>query len=187
MQHFEIAFSGQLLPGAELQQAKDAIVRLFNADEATLARLFSGRRVVIKQRLDAAATAQYRAAFQRAGAVLEVRELNAADSEPLESGSTALPQGKTAVQQAKISAFGALQITARDEYMAAFSDVQALDFGLAPLGADLQPAVAAMPAPDFDLSAMSLAPIGSDMGELPRPTAIELPDISHLALLDKSV
>ena len=47
MQQFEIAFSGEILPGAQLEQVKAAIARLFQADDALLARLFSGQRVVI--------------------------------------------------------------------------------------------------------------------------------------------
>ena len=35
---------------------------------------------------------------------------------------------------------GALKVTPRDEYMAAFSDVEAPDFGIAPVGVDLQDA-----------------------------------------------
>lgn len=77
MQQFEIAFSGQIAPGAELSQVKAAIARLFKADEALLARLFSGQRMIIKQSVDAAAAAKYQSAFQRAGAVLEVRDLSA--------------------------------------------------------------------------------------------------------------
>lgn len=65
MQYFEIAFSGQLLPRAELPQVKAAIVRLFKADEAALARLFSGVRVVIKSRVDAATAAHTKLLLSR--------------------------------------------------------------------------------------------------------------------------
>ena len=75
MQQFEIAFSGQILPGAELEQVKAAIARVFQADAALLARLFSGQRVVIKKGVDAVGLAKYQSAFERAGAVLEVRDL----------------------------------------------------------------------------------------------------------------
>ena len=75
MQQFEIAFSGQIAPGAELSQVKAAIARLFKADDALLARLFSGQRVIIKQSVDSAAAKKYQTAFQHAGAVLEVRDL----------------------------------------------------------------------------------------------------------------
>jgi hypothetical protein len=190
MQYFEIAFCGEILPGAELDQVKAAIARLFKADDALLARLFSGQRMIIKQRLDAEATAKYQAAFQRAGAVLEVRDLSApaGDSRAASDAVTAEPaeptetQQEQPVQNAVPAAKALLQIAPRDEYMAAFSDVQAPDFGIAPLGDDLQPTPVEKPAPKLDLSGMTLAPVGSDLGQLPGEQVVPLPDVSHLKL-----
>lgn len=190
MQQFEIAFSGEILPGAQLEQVKAAIARLFQADEALLARLFSGQRVVIKQSIDADAAAKYQAAFQRSGAILEVRDLTAQLVEeiipglPAESSAAAAPQAAT-TPAADSAQQAMLQIAPRDEYMAAFSDVEAPDFGIAPLGDDLQPMPAEKPAPALDLSAISLAPAGCDMGQLPGAEAIVPPDISHIKLADK--
>lgn len=182
MQEFEIAFSGGILPNAQLDQVKIAIARMFQADETLLARLFSGQRVVIKQRVDAATAAKYQAAFQRAGALIEVRDLQAAVVEEITPG---LPEESTAAAQPTAQAATAkLQVAPRDEYMAAFVNVEAPDFGIAPLGDDLQPTPVAPKAPDLDLSGLSLAPVGSDMGQLPGAAAIVPPDTSHLKLLD---
>ncbi len=183
MQQFEIAFSGQIAPGAELSQVKAAIARLFKADEALLARLFSGQRMIIKQSVDAAAAVKYQSAFQRAGAVLEVRDLSAPIIEEIVPG---LPAEEPAAepQQGAEATTAMLQVTPRDEYMAAFKDVQAPDFGIAALGDDLQPQPVAAAAPDLDLSALSLAPAGSDLGQLAGAEAIAVPDITHLKLLD---
>lgn len=186
MQQFEIAFSGEILPGAQLEQVKAAIARLFQADDALLARLFSGQRVVIKHSVDAAAAGKYQAAFQRAGARLDVRALNA---ELIEEITPGLPveesAAKPAAHVASSSATTMLHVAPRDEYMAAFSNVQAPDFGMAPLGDDLQPTPAEKPAPDLDLSGISIAPVGSDMGQLPGAAPIVAPDISHLKLVDE--
>ncbi len=65
---------------------------------------------------------------------------------------------------------------------AAFSQVQAPDFGLAPVGADLQDSYAAPSAPSLDLSRYSLAPLGSDMDVRPRRPIPAAPDVSHLHL-----
>lgn len=189
MQQFEIAFSGEILPGADLEHVKAAIARLFQADALLLARLFSGQRVVIKQSVDATAAAKYQAAFQRAGAALEVRDLTALIIEeiipglPVEDAATdaySAPPSTAANSSKKM-----LQVAPRDEYMAAFSNVQAPDFGIAPLGDDLQPAPADQPALDLDLSGISIAPVGSDMGQLPGAAAIVAPDVSHLKLADE--
>lgn len=188
MQQFEIAFSGDIAPGAELSQVKAALGRLFNADEALLARLFSGRRVVIKQAVDAKEANKYQAAFQRVGAVLELRDLSAPMvSEEIPPG---LPTNEASTTQQSSTQTAAaapamLDVAPRDEYMAAFSAVQAPDFGIAPLGEDLQPARAETPAPELDLSALSLAPAGSDLGQQQSPEAVTVPDTSHLKLLDE--
>lgn len=190
MQYFEIAFCGEILPGAELNQVKTAIASLFKADEALLARLFSGQRMIIKQRLDAEATAKYQTAFQRAGAVLEVQDLSAPvdDSSAVSDAVTSEPaetQQEPSAQSTAPAATAMLQVTPRDEYMAAFIDVQAPDFGIAPLGDDLQPKSIEKPAPELDLSGITLAPAGSDMGQLPGAQAVPVPDISHIKLADE--
>jgi len=77
---------------------------------------------------------------------------------------------------------GRLQVAPRDEYMAAFVDVEAPDFGIAPVGVDLQDAKPEAPAPVVDLSQFSLAPAGSDMGQAKTAPAGPPPDTSYLSL-----
>lgn len=187
MQQFEIAFSGQIAPAAELSQVKAALARLFKADEAVVERLFSGRRVVIKQSVNAKEANKYQVAFARIGAVLEIRQLAAAPN--IEEISPGLPATEDSAAEPDSARAGTatamLNVAPRDEYMAAFSDVQAPDFGIAPLGEDLQPAQAAAPAPELDLSALSLAPAGSDLGQLSQENEVTVPDVSHIKLLDE--
>ena len=47
-QLFEVAFSGQVSEGASLDDVKARVAKMFNADDAKLAQLFSGKRIVIK-------------------------------------------------------------------------------------------------------------------------------------------
>jgi len=68
--------------------------------------------------------------------------------------------------------------------MAAFVDVEAPDFGIAPVGADLQDTRAPVQTPALALSQFSLAPLGSDMSERRRATDLPAPDTSHLKLAD---
>lgn len=177
MSRFEVAFSGQLLPGAVPDQVRANLARLFQADEQRIALLFSGRRVVIKSDLDEAAAEKYRATLERAGALAEVRALDAQTAVPAPA-----PQPPHQPAASAATPASGAKLTPRDEYMAAFSDVEAPDFGIAPLGAELQEAKAEPLAPALDLSGISLAPVGSDMGEVPRETAGPVPDISHLKL-----
>ncbi len=198
MSRYEIAFSGQLVPGAAPDQVKANLARLFQADERRIALLFSGRRMVIKTGLDQAAAEKYRLTLERAGAIAEVRDL---DAELVEEIELAPPPGTapqaapaaapatapTPAQTASLAsgssaAVGELDVQPRDAYMAAFSSVKAPAFGIAPVGADLQDAKPEPEAPKLDLSGLSVAPVGSDMGEKPRDTSGPVPDISHLRL-----
>ena len=177
MSLYEIAFAGQVVPGAPLEQVKANLARLFQADEQRIALLFSGRRVVIKSGLDAAGAEKYRATMERAGALAIVQALQVEEVEMAPP-----PAPAPAAQAAAPARSGSAQVIPLDEYMAAFSDVEAPDFGIAPVGADLQDAKAEAQAPAVDLSQFSLAPVGSDMGQAKAAPPAPPPDTSHLKL-----
>lgn len=183
MSRYEIAFSGELAPGATLEQVEANLTRLFQADAQRIALLFSGRRVVIKQDLDYDSVEKYRQAMARAGAVAEVRpmpvEVEEIELAPPPEETPARPPTPEPGATLK-----PLEVTPRDEYMAAFVDVAAPDFGIAPVGTDLQDRHPATPAPSLDLSQFSLAPVGSDMSERRRASDVPAPDTSHLKLVD---
>jgi hypothetical protein len=69
---YEVIFSGQIQEGAELNEVKARIATMFKADEVTIARLFSGKPVVIKKNLTAEAADKYSIAFTKAGAICEL-------------------------------------------------------------------------------------------------------------------
>jgi len=183
MARYEIAFSAQLVPGAQLELVKANLAKLFQADEQRLALLFSGRRIVIKGNLDAAGAEKYRSTLERAGALVEVACVEEEIEEiELAAPPTPMPVAAAAPAAIQVAPTGRLQVAPRDEYMAAFAEVDAPDFGIAPLGDDLQDDKPDPQAPSLDLSQFSLAPAGSDMGELKKAPAGPPPDISHLKL-----
>ena len=51
---FEVAFSGQIKEGADLEQVKAKVGTMFKADATKLGHLFSGKRMVIKKNIDQA-------------------------------------------------------------------------------------------------------------------------------------
>lgn len=182
MSRYEIAFSGQLIPGAQLELVKANLAKLFQADAQRIEQLFSGRRIVIKNNLDEAGAEKYRITLERAGARVEVLDM---DMLVEEVELAPPPPENEPVSMASVAAKpGRLQVAPRDEYMAAFSDVDAPDFGIAPVGSDLQDAKAQAEAPRVDLSQFSLAPVGSDMGQAKSAPAAPPPDTSHLKLQD---
>ena len=175
MSRFEVAFSGQIEPGANLEQVQANLAKLFQADAARIALLFSGRRIVLKSNLDEAGAEKYRSAMQRAGAVAELLDVT-------QEVELAPPPAPSTQASSTAGASGRLKVAPRDEYMAAFSEVDAPDFGLAPTGSDLQDAKPDPTPPKVDLSQFSLAPTGSDMGQAPAQPAPPAPDTSHLKL-----
>lgn len=186
MARYEIAFSGELVPGAQLEAVQANLAKLFQADAQRIAQLFSGRRVVIKNNLDEASAEKYRSTLERAGARVEVVDTEAQVIEEIELAPPPPPPPPppaAPVSQTSAQPTGRLVVAPRDEYMAAFADVDAPDFGVAALGADLQDGKAEVAAPNLDLSAFSLAPVGSDMGQAKAAPATPAPDTSHLKLL----
>lgn len=193
MSLYEIAFAGQVVPGAALEQVKENLARLFQADAQRIALLFSGRRIVIKSNLDAAGAEKYRATMERAGALAIVQALGVEEVEmapppaPAPITAPAPAPAVAAVAAAPVAAASSgtsARVIPRDEYMAAFSDVEAPDFGIAPVGTDLQDAKPEAQAPQVDFSQFSLAPTGSDMGQAKAAPAGPPPDTSHLKLQD---
>ena len=182
MTRYEIAFSGQLVDGAPLASVQANLARLFQADAARIALLFSGRRMVIKNNLDEAGAEKYRLTLERAGARVEVLAMPVEEVELAPAPAAAAAAGVAASALASATGPGPLQVIPRDEYMAAFADVQAPDFGIAPVGVDLQDAKPEAAAPKVDLSQFSLAPAGSDMGQAKAAPAGPPPDTSHLSL-----
>ena len=177
MSRYEIAFSGRTVPGAQLDTVKANLARLFQADAQRIELLFSGRRMVIKNNLDAEAAEKYRSVIERAGAVVDVVDMDA----PIEEIELAPPPP---AEPAPPATPGRLNVAPRDGYMAAFAEVDAPDFGLAPVGAGLQDEKPEAQAPRVDLSQFSVAPVGSDMGQAKPEPAKPAPDTSHLKLAE---
>ncbi|WP_311971331.1 hypothetical protein [Pseudomonas baltica] len=172
MSVYEIVFTGQVLPGARLEAVKANLARLFQADEQRIELLFSGRRLVLKNSLDAAAAEKYRSTLERAGALVEVVDLGA-QVEEIEMAPAPAPA----------QAVGRVKVVPRDVYMAAFTEVDAPDYAIAEVGAAMQPPTPDVPPPALDLSQLSLAPTGSDLGQAKAAPAAPAPDTSHLSII----
>lgn len=200
MKLYEIVFSGQLVPGAQLDRVQANLAKLFQADAQRIALLFSGRRLVLKNNLDQSAAEKYRSTLERAGAQVDVVEMAGqvkAEPEPqpepeVEEVELApppdeptwtrrAPQTSTPTGSRR-STDKTSKLEPRDVYMAAFVDVEAPDFTISELGKDVQDPKAPPVAPRLDLSGLSLAPAGSDMGEAKSQEHVLVPDTSHLKL-----
>lgn len=184
---YEIVFLGELVDGAQPERVKANLGKLFQADAQRLELLFSGRRLVLKNNLDAQTAEKYRATLERAGAKVHVL-VTAAQQLPMEEVELAPPPDepswtRRAAPDSATPDSIAAQSVPRDVYAAAFVDVVAPDFGLAQVGSDMQDPKPQPAAPTLDLSGLSVAPAGSDMGQARKPEPGPAPDTSHLKLL----
>jgi hypothetical protein len=100
---FELAFSGQIHDDAKLDEVKARVARMFKADEGTIARLFSGERIVIKKNMTAEAADKYSIAFTKAGAICELEPM------PEDSTRPAPAEGQAATKTPS-SAWSLMQI-----------------------------------------------------------------------------
>ena len=206
---FNVYYAGQLLEGRDQQEVRANLARLFNADENTLDKLFSGKIQLLKRDCDEATAEKYRGAMERAGALPILRALSAeaaraekpAAPPPAPSPPTAQHRPETAAE--KIAALAAQEDDTRfvttDEPPSSASDQgeeqpQARErepagdtegLQVAPAGTDVlreeerQRPVSA----DIDTSGLSVDAGAERLSEEP-PAAPAAPDTSHIDMAD---
>jgi hypothetical protein len=189
-QLFEVAFSGQVSAGASLDDVKARVAKMFNADDAKLAQLFSGKRVVIKKNIDRATASKYQTALNRAGAECEVVAM--AGGAPAQSAAT--PAAEQPVAAAKPVA--AVQVETGDHGEVppppqldplgiSADEIEDLEATIAPVGSELRDDYQEVEAPEFDLAGLDVAPVGSDLDTAPRKPDPPPPDTSGITLADE--
>ena len=76
-QLYRVVFEGEILEGREVQEVKIALAKLYKSGEDQIERFFSGKRLAVKKDVDYDTAMKYVKAFERAGAVCRVEELEA--------------------------------------------------------------------------------------------------------------
>ena len=74
-QLYKVVFEGEILEGRHLQEVKTALAKMYNAGEDKIERFFSGKRLAIKKDVDYETAMKYVKAFERAGAVCRIEEI----------------------------------------------------------------------------------------------------------------
>ncbi len=162
---FDIAFSGQLAPGADPAVVKTKLAALFKADAARIEALFT-TRTFIKKDVDESTARNYQAALANAGAQVELVPVI----------SPAAPKPGVPAAEFTLAAPGVL-LTEPQAVAVPVFDLSALS--LAAVGVTLvEPELPT--APQFDLSGLQLAPPGTllDESEAPPPANIDTSALS---------
>lgn len=185
---FEVAFSGQIKDGADLEQVKAKIGAMFKADATKLAHLFSGKRMVIKKNIDQAMANKYKAALDNAGAVCEIKSLshNTESNLPEKTLTENQPAEIIPKPVASTSEFtgDAPAAPQTDPLGITANDISELSAGLAPVGSDMQDEIKPVAEPQLDISGMDVAPVGSDLGEMKKPADPPPPNTDGLSLVE---
>jgi len=70
--YYKVTFNGELIFGADRDQVKANLARLFKSSEATIEKLFNGRTMTIKKNISKQQATNYQQAMEKAGAVAQV-------------------------------------------------------------------------------------------------------------------
>ncbi len=183
---FEIAFNGVIKPGADLEQVKQKLGKMFKADETRLAQLFSGKRVPIKRRADEITMIKFRAAFQKAGAICEIVEL----TDEAEASVTAATASNTSTTDHSGAEYVSKYPESDEVPQALLStplavngdQIEDLAADLAPVGSQLLHEYIDPPTPDIDISEFDIAPVGVMLSPQIAEATPPLPDTSGLSL-----
>ena len=191
-QLFEVAFCGQISDGANLDEVKARVGKMFKTDDAKLEQLFSGKRIVIKKNIDQATAAKYQTALNRAGAECEVKPLGGAA--PAAPAAAAAPVAAPAESNAAATPSSVEYETAYDGEVEpppqtdplgiTGDEIEDLVASVAPIGSELQDAHAEPEEPQIDTAGLDVAPVGSDIGAIKKDSEPPPPDTSGITMAD---
>ena len=189
---FEIAFSGQIADGADLQSVKLKIAKIFKADEDRLAQMFSGRRVLIKRQADEITMVKYRGAFQKAGAICEIVDLSIAEAGSHKKADQPLANKTSSVVQNDGSEYVSKYPESDEVTQALLStpltisgdEIEDLVTDVAPVGSPMQHQILEAEEPVIDISGIDVAPVGSDLSPIKADEPPPPPDTTGLTMAD---
>ncbi len=194
MTQFELVFNGKLVDGFLLDQVKQNVGKLFKASPAQVEQMFSGKTVVLKNRLDDATAKKYRMLLQKHGAACIIRQMGGQHAAPAPAQTNGRPSAFPAAKQTQTPATSEKEaakplpkpVTTATGLPVAGEKVDDIlhdiDWDIAPVGSRMEDEHDDLPLPEPDLSHLTVAPAGSDMGQKKAVEPPPPPDTSHIKL-----
>jgi hypothetical protein len=192
---FQLVFRGECTPGTDPEAARNNARTLFKANADQVARMFSGKPVVIRNRLEEAQAEKYRGVLHKNGMVAYVEPMDAsvAPKERSAMATPSAPEKPTASETPRAApprnSPGPVKVEPGDRPKLAGEKVDGILAGseltLDPPGMTLAEHREAETPMFENLDGWTLAPAGSELAvsrELPPPV---VPDVSHLSLADR--
>jgi hypothetical protein len=198
---YNIYFGGQLLEGQDMASVRNKLARLFNADEQTLDKLFSGKAQLIKRECDKATALKFKQAIEQAGALPIIKEVGTSPPAPAEAPAPPKPAPTmtaaeriaalaeapdlgtydTAADQADEAQPGEARPGQAEPAPAVDSGAEAIH--LAPQGTAVLRPQERKPAPtrEVDTTGIALDESGEQLAS-PSPPPPAAPDTSHLSM-----
>lgn len=190
---FAVVFTGQVVEGADVEQVKASLARLFKVELARVASMFSGKPTAIKTGLDEATARKYQEVLRQAGALCQVIDM-AAVRKPAAPAATPTapripapptPPTKPAVQPTAPAPVLNATLAEPGVLLKEPEEVSPLqvDISRLRLGAAGETLVEAKPAVELqvDTSALSMAEPGAMLKEPEEVKALEI-DTSKIRL-----
>jgi hypothetical protein len=160
---YNVYFRGEILPGADKVVVKAAIAKIFNADDAKVNQLFSGKVNTIKKSVDKATAAKYQHAFKKAGAKAVITAAK------VDSGYSISESKSTAVQLSRAPS--------------SVSQTTEINWDVLPIGSDLLTSVERRNIPDADIDTSAIKMLSPFFETENEERIVPLaPDTSHLSI-----
>lgn len=198
---YQLVFQGECVAGTDQATARENARTLFRASVEQIERMFSGRPVVIRNRLEREQADKYREVLHRHGMIARVEAMaeTAPATPPQSPGRSPVPPRPASAQTSQPASAAAASGPAaastgapgtepgeRLSLAGARADAILSESALQldPAGVDLAPR-RVTEAPEFShLEEWSLAPPGTELGVSRQTPPPMVPDISHLSLVE---
>jgi hypothetical protein len=186
---YNVYFAGQVAAGQDVTTVRSKLAKVFNADENTLDKLFSGKNQLVKRDCDQATALKYKDAMERAGAIPIIKTTEAApDTQAKPARATTAAEKIAALAAAPdedrfrkqdAGAPANIHTTGNNEDV----DADANGIGLAPTGTPVlrEDERAALVVREVDTTGLALDTTANRLSEEPPPPP-PAPDTRHLSM-----
>lgn len=188
-QQYEIVFYGKLVDGFTEQETKQHVAQLFKTTVDQVERMFTGKRVVIRNKLDQDTAKKYIVAMSKRGAECQIEAMGnpgvkvdfsapAPAPAPVEASSSTPTSATSKTNLQHVASKTGLNL-AGDKVDDILSDTH---FEVAEVGSRMSEVHEEIVAEFHELDDVTLAPVGSELAEKKEELPPVVPDTSHLSL-----